>query len=189
MAQVSLTNPNQTWHTNRRLLSYEKQWLAFYLDFILPGSTLLKGTGKKQEITSANLDHFCMQSLTTFHTSVRNQHRAVEINVYQCCRLQEQKSCLYNKLVICCTKVLFHIFARHPICWGPSQYNFFCEGTYRRPAQDRHYGHKSSSHVWISPNSNIQDLISQDLLSDNFYINQIIDNFALKFPIFYSASA
>ena len=38
----------------------------------------------------ANLNHFCMQALSRFNTSVRNEHRAVEIDVYQRCRLQQQ---------------------------------------------------------------------------------------------------
>jgi len=39
-----------------------------------------------------NLNHFCMQSLSNFHTSVRNEHRAVKIEVYQGGGLQQQTS-------------------------------------------------------------------------------------------------
>jgi len=45
MAQVSLTPTRIKPGTQTE--GYEKQWLALYVDFIPPGSTLLKGMGEK----------------------------------------------------------------------------------------------------------------------------------------------
>jgi len=44
----------------------------------------------EKEKNKKYLNHFRMQSLSRFHASVRNQHRAVEIEVDERCCLQAQ---------------------------------------------------------------------------------------------------